>query len=415
MLAAILHTVLERKRAEADRLQLEMDLQHAQRLESLSVLAGGVAHDFNNLLTGVLGNAELALEILPPEHEVAPMLRGLIDSAGRGAALARQMLAYSGAASVLTEPVDLTRLVQGTSRLLEAAVGNRTAIHLELTSGLPLTQGDPTQLTQVLMNLVINASEAIGDDPGAVTLRTGEMGADAAYLARCYRMGHDLPAGRYVYLQVADSGCGMDAATRERVFDPFFSTKFQGRGLGLAAALGIVRGHRGGILVESAPGRGSVFTVLLPPAEAGAAAAPSPCDEAPGRAGALVLLAEDEPSVRLIAFRALEQAGYTVVAAEDGEQAVKAFLGRRDEFAAAVLDLTMPRRTGDQVVEIIAPLRPDMPVLLCSGFSREDATRRLAGRRLAGFLQKPYRPSELVAELHAALGGGAQTSNGRDG
>lgn len=406
------------RQAASERLRLEGELQHAQRLESLSVLAGGVAHDFNNLLTGVLGNAELALDLLPPESPARALVHAMEASASRGADLARQMLAYSGRASFFTEPVQVTRLVRETLHLLEAAVARKTVVRAELTPDVPLAQADATQLTQVLMNLTINAAEAIGDEAGLVTIRTGSMGVDRDYLAQAYRMGYDLEPGRYVYLQVADTGCGMDAATRARIFEPFFSTKFAGRGLGLAASLGIVRGHRGGVRVDSAPGRGSTFTVILPVLEAPGVGSDAPsapvsaalADAVEAPLTGTVLVVDDEPGVRFVATRALERAGFTVVTAEDGERAVELFGAHRDELVAVLLDLTMPHRSGDQVFDEIHPLRPELPVLLCSGFTQEEATRRFGGQQLAGFLQKPYRPSALVAKLRDVLAGGRMTN-----
>jgi len=404
---AITLDITERKRAEEERLEVAAELQHAQRLESLSVLAGGVAHDFNNLLMGVLGNAELALAVLPPESPARRLVGQMEASAVRGADLAKQMLAYSGHGSFFREPLDLTRFVRETTHLLEATVSRRVAIRTDLVDGLPLVQADATQISQALMNLVLNASESMGDGAGLITISTGVMDADEGYLSHAYLMDYEVPPGTYVFLRVSDTGAGMDEETKQKVVEPFFTTKFTGRGLGLAATLGIVRGHEGAIRVESTLREGSTFTVLFPALEG-----PKPEEDAmpaaPPRAEAwrgtgTVLVADDEEAVRSVGRAALEMAGFKVVVAEDGEQAVELFRSHRDEVVAVLLDLTMPHKSGDQVFGEIHPLRPDVPVILSSGFSEEEATQRFAGLSLAGFLQKPYRPSELIEEMRKVL------------
>jgi len=262
-MVGVCRDITERVRAEEERRALEQNLLQAQKLESLGILAGGIAHDFNNLLVGILGNASLALLDVPEEGSARQAVRRIETSALRAADLVKQMLAYSGKSALRLEPVDLSALVGEMGELLGTVISKKARLQYELAEGLPYVQGDPTQLRQVVMNLITNASDALGDDPGHITVRTSRLEvrqpANHPLLA-----GVDAKAGPYVELQVIDTGSGMDRETQGRIFDPFFTTKFTGRGLGLAATLGIVRGHQGAIGVRSQPGRGTTFTVYLP-------------------------------------------------------------------------------------------------------------------------------------------------------
>ncbi len=408
MVLSVLRDIAERKRAETERARLEQQVQQAQKLESLGVLAGGIAHDFNNLLMGVLGNASLALSRLAPESSVRGCLEAIETAATRAADLSKQMLAYSGRGRFVVKETDLSALVSEMADLLEASVSKKAALVYELEPGLRPIEADRAQMSQVLVNLVTNASEALGDQSGTVRVGTGQVHADAAYLRGAY-LDEDLPEGDYVYLEVADTGCGMDAETRQRIFEPFFTTKFTGRGLGLPAVLGIVRGHGGSIKVYSEPGQGTVVRVLLPTM---VAAAEEEIEPPPARGltawhtEGLVLVADDEPVVRQVTQLALEMAGLRVLAASDGQEAVERFEEHADEIRAVILDVTMPRLSGDEVFHVIRRMRPEVPVILSSGFGEQEATARLVGRGLAGFLQKPYVPSELLALLERILEGG---------
>jgi PAS domain S-box-containing protein len=259
----VIRDITERKRMEQDRLTLERKLLETQKLESLGVLAGGIAHDFNNLLMGVLGNASLALLELPANSPADYSIRQIEIAAGRAADLTRQMLAYSGRGHFVVQPLDLNTLVEEMSHLLQIAISKSIMLQYHLGERLPPIEADAMQIRQVVMNLIVNAAEAIGDDVGTITLTTGIRHADHAELAAIY-LAHDLPAGDYLYLEVDDTGSGMDADTLAKIFEPFFTTKFTGRGLGLAAVLGIVRGHHGALKVQSQPARGTTFTILLP-------------------------------------------------------------------------------------------------------------------------------------------------------
>jgi len=400
--------ISERKRVEQERRSLDAELQHHQKLESLSILAGGVAHDFNNLLMGVLGHAELARARLTADSPLGGHLEEIETAATRAADLARQMLAYSGRGTFVLGPVNLSRLVEENLHLLQASASKKAELILELGEHLPAAEGDATQLSQVIMNLVLNASEALGDEPGRITVATGVMDAGEAYLEGTYLVDYELPQGDYAYLRVSDTGCGMDEETKARVFEPFFSTKFIGRGLGLAATLGIVRGHRGAIRVDSEPDRGSTLTILLPCGQTTPEPGPLEAETAvgePWRGSGLILVADDEHGVRSVAELTLEMAGFSVLMAQDGQQAIDLFAAHRDELVAVLLDLTMPRKSGEQVFEEIHALRPDVPIVLSSGFAEEEVTGHFVDDAPAGFIQKPYRPVELIDKLRAVLGG----------
>ena len=399
--------ITEQKRTEAERERLAAQLLQAQKLESLGVLAGGVAHDFNNILMGVLGNASLALMHLAPEAPAREFVQQVETAALRAADLANQMLAYSGKGAFLVQPLNLSHLVEEMSHLLASAIARKVTLRRELQADLPSVQADATQLRQVVLNLITNAAEAIGEQQGVTTVRTGVVEADREYLSGMYVDDH-LPCGRYVYLEVSDTGCGMDEETRARIFEPFFTTKFTGRGLGLAGVLGIVRGHKGGIRVASQPGQGTTFTVLLPGAtEAAAAPAEVAADGGPREAeaaGGTVLVVDDEEAVRYVARAALEAAGFEVLLAADGREAVELFGRYADDISVVLLDLTMPKLSGDEVLDGIRAIRPEVPVILSSGFSAQEAAARFGGREVAGFLQKPYRVSELSERIREALG-----------
>jgi len=406
--------ITERKRMEKERLQLERRLLQSQKLESLGILAGGIAHDFNNLLMAILGNVDLALSDLSPLSPARESIREIETATRRAADLARQMLAYSGKGKFVLERIDLNELVREMSHLLEVTLSKKAVLKYNFAEFLPRMEGDPTQIRQIVMNLLTNASEAIGEQSGVVALSTGAMFCDRPYLRNLEPFvgapdGAPPAEGLYVYFEVADTGCGMDAETLGRIFDPFFTTKFTGRGLGLAAVLGIVRGHRGLIKVYSEPGRGTTFKVLFPACaektEQTAAAVAATGAAAPWRGAGLVLVADDEETVRSITRRQLERLGFEVATAADGAEALERFRADADRVACVLLDLTMPKLGGEEVFRELRRIRPDARVILMSGYNEQDATQRFTGKRLAGFLQKPFRAQDLVDKLREILGG----------
>ncbi|MBD3368218.1 MAG: response regulator [Candidatus Eisenbacteria bacterium] len=394
---------IERMRAQEERRELEEQMRHAQKLESLGVLAGGIAHDFNNLLTGILGNADLALMSTTSDTAVGKSLKEIKKSAERAADLSKQMLAYSGRGNFVIEPIDLNDVVAEMSNLLEVSISKKATLRCDLSSGLPPVTGDPTQVRQVIMNLITNASDAIGDEDGVISLSTGVGECTQADLAQCYA-GSELAEGTYVYVEVSDTGCGMSEETLTKIFDPFFTTKFTGRGLGLAAALGIIRGHKGGIHVQSREGRGTTFRILFPADEARPVPDGKPAVQSTaGASDGTVLLVDDEETVRLVGASMLEQSGFKVVTASDGNEAVEYFRDHQDEVGCVLLDLTMPRMDGRETFDELRRIREDVRVVLSSGYSEQEVYGQFAGEGIAGFVQKPYLMDSLVSEVQHAM------------
>lgn len=393
--------ISERKRAEEAHLTMERQIQHGQKLESLGVLAGGIAHDFNNLLMAILGNASLARLDMPAGAAGERQISQIIVASERAAELCQQLLAYSGRGPFVVRPVDLSELVTGTACLLEVSVGKAVTLRHECQRDLAPVEADVTQLRQVVMNLVVNAAEAIGNRPGIVTLTTGAVDCDADYMAATF-CDEELALGKYSFVEVSDNGCGMDEATQKQMFDPFFSTKKTGRGLGMAAVLGIVRGHKGALKVYSEPGRGTTVKVLLPATDQPVATkTDAPTNASTGRRG-LILVADDEIMIREVAAETLRRTGYEVVTAKDGEEALSRFREHADRVSLVLLDLMMPKKDGAEVFVELRRLNSKLPVILSSGYNTQDATNRFAGKGLAGFIQKPYaveRLEQLVAEI----------------
>jgi signal transduction histidine kinase/CheY-like chemotaxis protein len=398
--------ITDRKRAEEERLSLERQVQHSQKLESLGVLAGGIAHDFNNLLMAMLGNADLALEDISPLSPVRPSIEAIQIAGRRAADLTNQMLAYSGRGAFEIRQLDLSELVDEMIHLLESSTTKKAVLTTRLESDLPGTRGDPAQMQQVILNLIVNASEAIGDDePGVVTVSTGVHVCSREYLATSYLDEEQAP-GEYVYIEVADTGCGMNEEARAKLFDPFFSTKFTGRGLGLAAVLGIVRGHNGAIMVDTEPGKGTTFRVLFP-AVAEEAKAPTPTGDLTKpdewRGTGTVLVVDDEDLVRSLAVRMVKRLGFEVLQATDGQDAVEVFRKHADTITCVLLDLTMPRMDGSEACLEIQRIREDVPVILSSGYEESELSERFDGYGVAAFIQKPYQPSKLRGVLQSVL------------
>jgi CheY-like chemotaxis protein len=353
----------------------------------------------------VLGNADLALRDLDAGSPGRSCVERIQAAARRASELTNQLLAYSGKGRFIVEWTDLNVLVEEMVELLQTAVSKKVDLRLDLDRSLPGVDADVSQIRQVVMNLITNASEAIGDESGEIDIRTSVVEVDDGGLLRGY-LPQDAPAGRYVRLEVRDSGCGMDEETRRKLFDPFFTTKFAGRGLGLAAVLGIVRGHRAAIRVESAVGRGSTFTLLFPISPR----SPDARQEAPDlsrehEVGGTVLVIDDEAGVRHVARAMLESAGFEVLTAADGREGLDLFDRHRDETSLVLLDLTMPHLDGEETFRRLRERRPDLPVVLSSGLGEQDMTERFAGLGLTGFIQKPYGLDELVLTVRGALRG----------
>ncbi len=392
-----------------ERKRIEAQMQHAQKLESLGVLAGGIAHDFNNLLVGILGNTSLALMDVGAETELHEILRDVETAALRAADLTKQMLAYSGRGRFVVRPLDLSALVEEMAHLLHSSISKRAALRFDFAPDVPTVEADGTQLRQVVMNLITNASDALNGENGEIVLRTAVCWADREALRSPY-LDYEPEPGAYALLEVSDTGIGMTPETLQRIFDPFFSTKFTGRGLGLAATLGIVRGHRGTIAVESAPGEGTTFRVYLPLSLAEAATVPAgPLGDdgpreapEPGTAG-VALVVDDDPTVSDVARQMLERRGYEVVVAADGIEGLSRFHQRLGEWRLALVDLTMPRMGGVELADAIRAVDGALPVVLMSGYSEGEVARRVPPTMVSACIQKPFRLEELDAVLRAAL------------
>lgn len=404
--------ITERVTAEEGRLSLERQVQHAQKLESLGVLAGGIAHDFNNLLVAILGNAELALDDISPMSPARDMIQGIERAALRAADLAKQMLAYSGKGRFVVEAIAAGELLSEMAHLLEVSISKNVNLNYKLAPDTPTFDGDVTQIRQVVMNLITNASEAIGDSHGQIFLSTGVMECDRDYLDGADTIigsppEGPLPTGSYVYFEVADTGCGMSLETMAKVFDPFYTTKFTGRGLGMSAVLGIVRGHGGTIRIYSEPGQGSTFKVLFPVNDASSVEVRVPgktaAEDESWRGTGTILVVDDEETVRGVAKRMFESFGFQVLLAEDGLQGLEVYRTHTDEIVCVLLDLTMPRLGGERTFAELRKLRPNLPVILCSGYNEQDVTQNFVGKGLAGFIQKPFTFSELRETVRDAL------------
>jgi two-component system, cell cycle sensor histidine kinase and response regulator CckA len=390
--------------AEQDREKLRLKMLDAQKLESLGVLAGGIAHDFNNLLTVILANASFARE---DGHAGDERLANIEIAARRAADLCRQMLAYAGKGTFLVERIDLATLVRETAQLLRVSISKKARLELTLAADLPPVGGDVSQLRQVVMNLVINASDALGDSPGDIYISARRARPEAPTNGVIHSF--DLPAGECICLEVSDTGHGMSPATLARIFDPFFTTKFAGRGLGLAAVLGIVRAHRGALTVQSELGCGSTFRLFLPTA----APAHTPVAPALPRAsaanrpapGATVLIADDEDGVLDAADSVLRHAGYNTVLAHNGIEAVAKFSANPSAFAVVLFDLTMPGLDGAEVLRAIRTINTTTPALVMSGFSEQDVFERLGGLGDVAIVRKPFTRETLVSRVSEVLGG----------
>ena len=382
---------------------LRTQMEHAQRLESLGVLAGGIAHDFNNILTAIMGNVALAERRLDAGSPAMDFLKRVEDSTQGAANLCKQMLAYSGKGKFEVKPLNLSDLVEEISRLMEVSIKKNVLLRYNLAKNLPAVEADAAQLQQVILNLITNANEAIEEKSGVITLNTGVMFADSAYLLNTYTNA-SLPEGRYVYLEVSDTGCGMDAKTIKRIFDPFFTTKFTGRGLGMSAVVGIINSHRGALKIYSEVGRGTTFKILLPMCDKKAFSAPVRSKQSSDwRGEGAVLVVDDEDTIREVAAMMLEDMGFRTLGATDGLHALELYEKHRHEIACVLLDMTMPKMDGEACFSELRRLNPEVVVVLSSGYTEQDATPRFIGKGLAGFIQKPYTPEALQEKLQEVL------------
>ncbi len=407
---AVIARDIRRERAQ------QQQAEHAQRLESLGVLAGGIAHDFNNILAAIMGNAAMAQRHVENLREAAPQrpdnhlpdklrkqLGNIIDSSEQAAALCQQMLAYSGQSNHIIEPVNLNAIVQESTKLLEISVSPGVLLHFDLQEPLADVHADPSQMRQMLLNMVINAAEAIGEQSGHIEICTDLIDADQTLLAQSV-VHEQVEAGRYVRLTIRDDGCGMDATVRERIFEPFFTTKFTGRGLGMSAILGIVRSHHGAMLLESEPGQGTTFQILLPALTPSAAQSQDSLNSALDTpTSGTVLIIDDDENVREMAMVILEDAGYSVLTADNGLEGVERYrqaLAEGQQIDVVLMDMTMPKLNGAACCRELRKLDASVKVVISSGYAERDIIHRFeANEAPTSFLQKPYQPDTLLQKV----------------
>jgi two-component system, cell cycle sensor histidine kinase and response regulator CckA len=391
-----------------DRRVADDIVRHKQKLESLGVLAGGIAHDFNNLLTGVMGHASLVHADPTLSEANRECLENVLLASESAAQLTRQMLAYSGRGRFVVQALDLSGQVREVQPLLQAAVPKTVQVEFDLGAGLPDVEIDTAQFHQLVLNLVQNAGEAVVKPSGGfVRISTRLANLSEADLSRVF-VGRELPTGAYIALEVGDNGEGMDQETQSKIFDPFFTTKFTGRGLGLAAAMGIVQGHRGAIHLESQPGKGTTFTIFFPPtAKVREQVLPAPAPERQAPGSGQVLVVDDEEVIRATAKACLERNGFTVVLARDGRECVEMVRHAPDRFDIILLDMAMPVMDGGEAFRSLLSINPNIPVLASSGYDEAETVARF-GEGLAGFLKKPYTAKHLVSKIKGIKSRGAR-------
>ena len=399
---AMVMDITARRLAEEERRNLQAGLLRLQKAESLGLMAGGIAHDFNNILTAITGNLDLARGQLTETHPAAACLRAAQQASDRAAELCRHMLTYSGGGHLDTARHDLTDLLRAWQPALARELPAAQRLELALPERPLPVEVDPAQVRQALLHVLRNAVEAAGQDPGVITLAAQLRPCTADDLQTPW-MPDQRPAGDYVEVSVTDQGGGMSTDTLQRIFDPFFSTKFTGRGLGLPATLGIVRMHHGVVKVESRLGEGTTFRLLLPLARGPAQPARATRSDAPAQRRT-ILVADDEPAIRSLCTQMLEHYGFSVLVAADGTEAVEVFQREGDAVHCLLLDVTMPRMGGAEALQAIRRLSPHVPAIITSGYSEQDVAARFAHTPFDTFLQKPFNSHALRQAVQQALG-----------
>jgi len=400
---------VERGRAEESlrtqrerELELEEQLRQAAKMEALGVLAGGIAHDFNNVLTTILANAEFGSELLPEDSEVQEMLVDIVEASKRAGQFCQQMLAYAGRGSIESSQIEIGSLIPELKNLVQAAVSKKTTLEYALLEQPIFVEGDENQLLQVIMNLVTNAAEAIGDNPGRIVVRSELACYDENKLRRLDPQA-ELSPGEYVHLSVSDTGSGMDAETVARIFDPFYTTKVTGNGLGLSAVKGIINGHGGLIQIDSEPEKGTTFAVVLPTVKHGQYAENETASSAPDLGRKCILVADDERALRAILSRKLKHSGFEILEAADGQEAVDVFAEHHDSIDCVLLDFSMPKLDGEETQQAMHAIRNDVPIVLMSGFSEQEVVDRFRDAGIAGCLQKPIAAETLLETIRNAI------------
>jgi len=402
--------ITEQRNSERARRELEDKIQRAQKLESLGLLAGGIAHDFNNLLVGVLGNAGLLSINLQNDPKNQSYVREIERGAEQAAALADQMLAYSGKGGFVKRAFDVGALIRESSGTLSETLSANAKLSLEVPSEALAIEGDESQVRRVVANLITNASDALGDEGGTIAVTAGVTDADRDYLAGTC-VDDELLPGKYVFVEVADRGSGMSDETKSRMFDPFFTTKAGGRGLGMAAVLGIVRGHKGAIDIASEAGRGTSVRLLFPATDRRIEEPVTGVEPyvLPRRNSGRILVVDDEAAIRTLVRNALELVGFEVLDADDGRTAVDVFRKHQAEIDLVLLDMTMPDIGGEETIRRLRAMRQDIQIIASSGFVEQEVLGRLSGAEPNAFLRKPYRAIDLVTLVHEVLSSDSDT------
>jgi len=397
---ALANDITERLQAEQQKFELERQLLHADKLKSLGVLAGGIAHEYNNFLAAIVGNLDLAMLDLEAASPIRSNLQEAAQAAGRAANLTQQMLAYSGRGRFVVTEIDLSELIGGIEELLRASISKKASLKLNLATDLPMVTGDAPQLHQVILNLVTNASEALGERPGLISITTRLRECAAELLAKSVIVDQFTP-GPFVELEIRDSGCGMNTSVQQQLFEPFFSTKFAGRGLGMSVVMGVVRGHKGAVLVSSQPERGTSISVLLPLAIT-KPTPPQPQLQRPTESAApiplqgTVLVVEDEATLRLLMARILKRLGLRVLTAADGREALALFRENAPEIKFVILDFTMPKMDGLQTLEELRRIQAEVKAVLTSGYDAENLHENYSQAGFAAFIRKPFQVATLM-------------------
>lgn len=399
---AVIHDISDRKAREEDEQQLQRKIEHTQRLESLGVLAGGIAHDFNNILAAIQGNAELLKMQIDGDEESREHLGNIETGCSHAADLCRQMLAYAGQGRYIIQQVNLSELVRNMARLIEVSIPKNIQLEHHLDSGIPMVEFDVAQLEQVIINLLTNAAEAIGEASGTINITTGSTFTDTSSLEHCYG-SEELQSGQYVFVEVKDDGCGISDETLQHMFEPFFTTKFTGRGLGMSAILGIMRSNHGGICIDSKPGHGSAIRVFLPPSKGKAKQTLEETMTGQFVTSGSVLVVDDELGVQTVACRMLARMGFETLAANDGIECLDIYRQHQDEIAAVLLDLTMPKMSGDKAFDALRKINASVKVLISSGYGEAKLAERFKDKQPAGFVQKPYKFKELKRAMQKTL------------
>lgn len=389
--------ITERKLADEKRQEMERQFQQTQKLESIGVLAGGIAHDFNNILTIILGHCFMVKKEIDSGLTDKSHIEKIESAAIRAADLCRQMLAYAGRNTLVQSQVNLWQLIDEMVKMLTSAIKKNVSFELDLARDIPEINGDNSQIQQVVMNMIINGAEAIGDANGTIRVALNRAAVQPAEGETDF-FGGAIPPGQYACLEVTDSGCGMDGEIQKRIFEPFYTTKFTGRGLGMSATLGIIKSHGGALKLSSTPGIGTCFKIYFPLQNAAVPAEPLLLDHAPSVKGAsgTILLVDDEDAIRLVGSALLSAMGFSVLVAANGRDALEIFNTPEIRFDLVLLDLIMPVMGGLETYRKLRKLAPSLPIVICSGYGEENIREEMERDQYTAFIQKPYKPAELI-------------------